>query len=156
MTNTKRIVIIALVVAAAAGAFFLKDREAESSLEAVPLDQAGAPVNAAPEQTATLSDEDMAGKPRLICLGAERCVPCRMMVPVREALAEEYPDTLAIQFVDVWQDRSAGQRYSIRMIPTTIFMDADGDELYRQEGFMDKEAIVTRFEALGIDLAGDT
>ncbi len=154
MNNTTRVIIVALVVAAAAAAFYLKDGGDASNLEAVPLEEAGGSRNATPATTTSADLAALEGKPRLVCLGAERCVPCRMMVPVREALAESYPDTLGIQFVDVWQDRAAGQRYGIRMIPTTIFMDADGEEQYRQEGFMDKDTIVAKFEELGIALDG--
>ena len=156
MNNTTRVIIIALVAAAAAAAFYLKDRDDASQFEAVPLDVAGSPQETASADAATTDSAALEGKPRLVCLGAERCVPCRMMIPVRQALAETYPDTLGIQFVDVWQDRAAGQRYNIRVIPTTIFLDADGEEHYRQEGFMDKETIVAKFKELGIDLEANT
>ena len=155
MNTITRVIIIALVAVAAAAALYFKQHPGDATLDAVSLDLLedgdGAPRTA----TTDLDAASVAGKPRLVCFGAERCVPCRMMIPVREALAETYPDTLSIQFVDVWQDRSAGQRYNIRMIPTTVFVDADSKERYRQEGFLDKQTIVAKFKELGIDLEGD-
>lgn len=154
MNNTARVIIIALVVVAAAGAWYFKEQPGDANLDAVPIDSLGNGSNAPLSAENTPDATPGPGIPRLVCFGAERCVPCRMMVPVREALAETYPDTLSIHFVDVWQDRTAGQRYNIRMIPTTIFVDAEGKERYRQEGFLDKETIVAKFSELGIDLEG--
>ncbi len=150
MNNTTRVIIVVLVAAAAAGAFYMKDRDDASSMDAVPLSEAGSTAGGG----AVVNLTPLEGRPRLVCLGADQCVPCRMMSPVREALAESYPDTLGIQFIDVWRDRAAGQRYNLSMIPTTIFMDADGEEKYRQTGFMDKDTIVAKFEELGINLEG--
>ena len=159
MTTPIRILIGVALLTAIGGVFYLKNTGGNSALEDVPLPVADATVNSASagagtaEVTPVAALADDTGKAKLMCFGAERCVPCRMMIPVRQALAEEYPDTLAIEFVDVWQDRSAGAKHNIRVIPTAIFFDAEGEELYRQEGYMDKETIVARFTEHGVHLA---
>ncbi len=155
MNTITRVIIIAVVVVAAAAALYFKEHPGDAQHNAVPIETLGDETDASSAAETTLESAMKPGVPRLVCFGAERCVPCRMMIPVREALAETYPNTLSIHFVDVWQDRSAGQRYNIRMIPTTVFVDADGKERYRQEGFLDKQTIVAKFKELGIDLEGD-
>jgi thioredoxin 1 len=54
--------------------------------------------------------------------------------------------------VDVWENPKAGQPYGIKMIPTQIFYDAAGKELFRHEGFFSKEDILAKWKELGVNL----
>jgi thioredoxin 1 len=91
--------------------------------------------------------------PRLVDLGAKKCIPCKQMVPVLAALTTEYAGQLEVVFIDVWQNRAAGSQYGIRLIPTQIFYDATGQELFRHEGYWSKEAILAKFKELGVELS---
>lgn len=88
--------------------------------------------------------------PRLVDLGAGRCIPCKAMAPILEGLKVEYAGRMEVVFIDVWKDRDAGEAYGIHMIPTQIFFSADGKELARHEGFMGKEEILARWKAVGV------
>ena len=90
--------------------------------------------------------------PRLLDLGAGKCIPCKMMVPVLDELKTTYAGKLDVVFIDVWENQQAGQQYGIRMIPTQIFYDADGKELFRHEGFFAKEDILAKWKELGVEL----
>lgn len=90
--------------------------------------------------------------PLLIDIGAKQCIPCKMMAPILEELKREYAGVLNVQFIDVWENPNAGQKYRIRAIPTQIFYDASGRELYRHMGFMSKEQILNAFKEFKIDL----
>lgn len=90
--------------------------------------------------------------PLLIDIGAKQCIPCKMMVPILEELQRDYSESVKVEFIDVWVNRSAGQKYGIRAIPTQIFYDASGKELYRHMGFMSKEQIIRVFKELGIEI----
>lgn len=113
---------------------------AEKSASAVPAD-------AAEEQTEPL--------PKLLDLGAGKCVPCKMMKPTLDELKAEYADRFETVFIDVWENQDAGAQYGIRMIPTQIFFDADGNELFRHEGFMSKEDILAKWQELGFDFSNE-
>ncbi len=91
--------------------------------------------------------------PRLLDLGAGKCVPCKMMTPILDELKETYAGQLAVDVIDVWEDQAAGQQYGIRMIPTQIFFDAQGNELFRHEGFISKEDILKKWAELGYAFA---
>jgi len=91
--------------------------------------------------------------PKLVDLGATKCIPCKMMAPILEELAKEYKGELEVQFIDVWENQKAGQEYGIRAIPTQIFYDAKGKEFFRHEGFFAKEDILAKFKEQGIKLA---
>jgi thioredoxin 1 len=72
------------------------------------------------------------------------------MAPILEELEKEYKDRAAIVFIDVWQNPEEGRKYRIRSIPTQIFYDKEGKEVYRHEGFFDKASIVAKLEQLGV------
>ncbi len=91
--------------------------------------------------------------PRLVDLGAGKCIPCKMMAPILEELKAELAGRLQVDFIDVWENPDAGKEYRIRLIPTQIFYDAAGNELYRHEGFMSKEDILAKWKEFGVDLA---
>jgi thioredoxin 1 len=90
------------------------------------------------------------GKVTMVDIGAKKCIPCKMMAPIMEELEKEYKDRAAIIFVDVWENPAAGKQYRIQLIPTQIFYTAEGKEVLRHEGFMDKAAIVAELEKLGV------
>ncbi len=88
--------------------------------------------------------------PRMLELGSVNCIPCKMMVPVMEALKQEYPGRLNVDFVDVMANPAAGEKYQIQSIPTQILFDASGREVFRHIGFWPKEEIVAKFKELGL------
>ena len=93
-----------------------------------------------------------AGLPLLVDLGANKCVPCKAMVPVLADLRREKAGKLQVEFVDVWADPEAAEKFKVQILPTQLFLDASGREVARHEGFMSKEAILGRWRELGISL----
>ena len=89
--------------------------------------------------------------PKLLDLGSKKCIPCKKMAPILEQLREEYKSRLSVEFIDVWKDPSAKEPYNIRLIPTQILFDTEGNEVWRHEGFISKEDLKTVFtEKVGI------
>jgi thioredoxin 1 len=94
-----------------------------------------------------------AALPRLVDLGAGKCIPCKRMAPILEALKLDYAGTVNVQFIDVWKDPAAGKPYGIRLIPTQVFFDRTGRERFRHEGFFGREDIERIFkDSLGVVL----
>ena len=89
--------------------------------------------------------------PTLVDLGKGTCIPCKKMKPILEELKIEYQGKAMVEVIDLRYDRGAGLIYGIRLIPTQIFYDAEGNEVYRHEGFMDKQSIVKKFAEMGVD-----
>jgi thioredoxin 1 len=92
------------------------------------------------------------GTVTMLDIGADKCIPCKMMAPIMKELEEEYQGKAAIIFIDVWKHPEQAPKFRIRAIPTQIFYDKDGKEVQRHEGFMDKKAIVAVLEKLGVKL----
>ena len=137
--NTKNIAIVGSVVVAAAAIVFLKQGK-QVPPPAGPAAQAG--VEASAPQGKAL--------PRLVDLGAGKCIPCKMMKPVLDELKATCAETFKTEFIDVWENPDAGKQYGINLIPTQIFYGADGKELFRHEGFYSKEDILGKWKEFGV------
>jgi len=105
---------------------------------------AGTTGAAAPAKAAT---------PRLVDLGAGRCIPCKQMAPILEQLRNEYAGRFDVVFIDVWKAPDAANPYRIRVIPTQVFYDGNGKELFRHEGFYSREQILGKWREFGFAFA---
>ncbi len=130
-----KVAIILILVLAVLAAFYLRSKTTSS----------GGSDNA---QTSSFES----GLPRLVDLGAEKCIPCKMMAPILDELRDEYKDKLDVVFIDVNKNRNAIQEYEIDLIPTQIFYDASGNELFRHVGFFSKEEILDKWKEFGVEL----
>jgi thioredoxin 1 len=92
----------------------------------------------------------VSGKPTVIDLGARTCIPCKKMAPILESLATEYRGRAGVLFIDVHENGAAAHQFKVQMIPTQIFFDAQGKEVKRHVGFMDKPDILKELKALGV------
>lgn len=115
------------------------------------MPQSIASEGAKPASEASQGVAQKARLPRLVDLGADKCIPCKMMAPILEELKSEHAGKLEVVFIDVWKDPEKGREYGIRVIPTQIFYDTDDNEFYRHVGFFSKEDILKTFREKGIN-----
>lgn len=144
-----------IVLAVAVVCVMIAKNAGKKPLDASPM-VGGAPAAAEASAVPTMALEPVQqGKalPRLVDLGATKCIPCKMMAPILEELKKTYSGRMDVQFIDVWQNPDAGKKYGINVIPTQIFYDAAGKELFRHEGFFGKDDILAKWKELGVDLS---
>lgn len=84
----------------------------------------------------------------MVDLGADNCVPCKLMAPIIKKLESEYEGKAAIVFIDVWKDPDQAKKFGIRVIPTQVFYGKGGKEHYRHVGFMSEEEIKEQLDTL--------
>ena len=86
----------------------------------------------------------------LVDLGAKTCIPCKLMAPILEELRKEYKGRAEVIFIDVWDQANEGKArdFKVLTIPTQIFYDKQGEEVYRHIGFLDKKSMVAKLEEL--------
>ena len=87
----------------------------------------------------------------MIDLGAKKCIPCKMMAPILARLEKAYEGKADIIFIDVWENRQQAPRFKIRSIPTQIFFNEKGEEVYRHVGFLDEKSIVEQLTKMGAE-----
>jgi thioredoxin 1 len=148
-----RIVIVVASVAVIVGAVVLNqgrcanepNNNSQPAAQAAPASGGTTESTAPPTATAKL--------PKLLDLGATRCIPCKMMAPILEQLKKDYAGRLAVEFIDVWENPNAAKQYKIDLIPTQIFYNDSGKELFRHVGFYGREDILAKWKELGVNLS---
>ncbi|MCE5276480.1 MAG: organomercurial lyase [Planctomycetaceae bacterium] len=110
----------------------------------------------AADQAATAPADSGGALPKLLDLGSKSCIPCKMMAPILDELKKDYAAKFAVEFVDVGMKENLpiARKHGIRLIPTQIFLDKDGKELWRHEGFLGKDDILAKWKELGYESAG--
>lgn len=85
-------------------------------------------------------------------LGSVRCIPCQMMQPVMKSVEKKYGDQIAVLFYDVWrpEERHYALEYKIRVIPTQVFLDHTGTEIFRHEGYFPEPELDQFLQSAGL------
>ena len=145
MKTMWKAVLVTTLIAAIAAVVALKERSGNEQAPPPATEGVAASVVPPAEASQTL--------PRLVDLGADKCIPCKKMMPILAELKTEYADQFQVEFIDVWKNPAAGEPYGIKVIPTQIFYDASGQERFRHVGFFSKEDILAKWKELGVELA---
>jgi len=129
---TLKIVVVLLILLGLGGMYFLKAQ------------------NKTPETG--VPDTQKETFPALVDYGSKECKPCKAMVPVLEALEKEYEGKVRVEFIDVKvaENRNKVVKADIKLIPTQILFDSEGKEVYRHEGFIEKEELEKVFKEKGL------
>lgn len=132
-----KILIPVLIVGAIAGVYFIKNKDGVAELPDVRAE--------ADEETETdetiegeffelhvkeeidLKELKSYGLPIMIDFGADSCVPCKQMEPVLEKLNKELHGKAIVLFVDVWKYQDLAADFPVRVIPTQVFIDSEGN-----------------------------
>jgi len=85
-------------------------------------------------------------------LGSVNCIPCKQMQPVMKAIEEKYGDQINVIFYDVWKEdqKKYSKQYGIKLIPTQVFLDANGKEFHRHEGYYPEAEIDKILQGKGL------
>jgi thioredoxin 1 len=90
------------------------------------------------------------GRPTLVDFGANSCVPCRQMRPILKEVSKEYAEKAAVLVIDVYKYQNLAREHKIQLIPTLVFFDSKGTEVFRHMGVMEKEKIVAKLKEIGM------
>ncbi|WP_075353365.1 co-chaperone YbbN [Desulfovibrio sp. DV] len=91
------------------------------------------------------------GMVTVVDLGAKTCIPCKMMVPVLDAMEKQYQGKASVVFIDVRENPAQAPKFGIKTIPTQIFYDKNGKETYRHEGYLDQKPFAEMIDKLLAD-----
>ena len=98
-----------------------------------------------------LDELPVKGMVTMIDLGRETCTQCKMMAPILERLEKGYRGKAAIVFINLLDYPEQQYRYKLKALPTQIFFNPEGEEVYRHVGFMSEEAIVAQLNKMGVE-----
>jgi thioredoxin 1 len=84
-------------------------------------------------------------KPVLVDFWADWCVPCHMVSPVVEEIAQEKAGRLAVAKLNVDDNPQTARQFGVMSIPTLILFK-DGEEKARVVGARGKDAILREID----------
>ncbi len=105
----------------------------------------------ASENTLELTDGNFeqevlnADVPTLVDFWAEWCMPCKMLAPVLDELADEYAGQVKIGKVDTDSNRDISMKFGISAIPTLILIK-DGEVVKKFVGLQQKADLKTAID----------
>ena len=156
-TPLRLFAVAAALAALITGCSRKSEAAASASAPAAPNETANVPAPPPAPAPAASTEQRAPEKrlPRLVDIGAGTCIPCKMMAPILAELKRSRAHEFETVFVDLNHEREKGLGYGIRVIPTQIFFDERGRELFRHEGFISKEDILRTWSGFGyhFDLA---
>ena len=89
------------------------------------------------------------GKPMVVDFGSNSCLPCRQIRPILKEIEKEYTGKAQILVLDVYKYQDLAKEYRVQLIPTLVFFDKGGKEVFRHVGAWDKDSIVTKLKESG-------
>lgn len=106
----------------------------------------------APANSAAQHRSNGVAKITFVELGSVNCVPCRAMQPVMHSIAQKYGEQIQVVFYDVWTpaQQHYARDFNIRLIPTQVFLDQNGNEILRHQGFFAEEEIDRFLQTQGL------
>ncbi len=104
------------------------------------------PANTGEDLTKALKS----GKPVLADFGANKCIPCRQIRPILREIGKEYGGKAHVIIIDVWEMPQLAREYRIQLIPTLVFWDTSGKEVFRRSGAWDKNSMVEKLKEAGM------
>jgi thioredoxin 1 len=91
----------------------------------------------------------LGGKPVLVDFGSNKCIPCRQLRPILKDVAQEFSGKVQVLIIDVFQHQGVAREHRIQLIPTLVFFNAQGKEIFRRSGVWDKGSIARKLNEAG-------
>jgi thioredoxin 1 len=97
-----------------------------------------------------IADDDY--KIEFVELGSVKCIPCKKMQPIMRSIEKKYGGQVKVTFYDVWEDNAPAKKFGIKLIPTQVFLNAEGKEIMRHQGFFAEEEIDKFLQSQGLTI----
>lgn len=89
-------------------------------------------------------------RPALYEFGAKTCIPCIQMKQVMAELTTSHGSQVEFRMVYADEEKDLFRQYSIILIPTQVFLNAEGKEVDRHVGALTKEDVLKKLKELNL------
>jgi thioredoxin-like negative regulator of GroEL len=142
------ILVLAASLALFAGGFCgCSDKQADTAEQPASEDQTVTPnptgTTAASAAEKALAEAKAASMPVLLNFHSTKCIPCIEIEKVIKEVEPEYAGRAAFIVVDVYDasEQDLCNQYGIQTIPTTVFLDANGQIVKVYTGVIDADSM---------------
>jgi thioredoxin 1 len=87
-------------------------------------------------------------KPAILDFGRGLCANCKLMEQILGKIQERYGDQVEVRFLYIDKDEPLFRQYRIVIVPTQVFLDASGKEVFRHSGIFPLELLEQRLREL--------
>ncbi len=106
------------------------------------------------EVTTPVEVKTVAKLPKMVDFWSPTCPPCKAMLPILAELREEYAHAFELVKIDVSkaENQNLAIQNQIKYIPTQIFYDVNGKQIFRHTGYYSKTQILDKWKELGYEM----
>jgi thioredoxin 1 len=76
------------------------------------------------------------------------CPICREAEMIIQEVGKEFPGQFAVRRVYIGEEPNLFRRYKVAIVPTQVFVDTAGREVFRHEGVFPKDKLVQKLREL--------
>ena len=87
--------------------------------------------------------------PQMVEFFSPSCSHCQRMMPIVDRLRQQLQGTVEIVAIDINKDGKAANKYNVAAIPTFVFLNAAGKEIFRHVGEYPEGELQAKLQELG-------
>jgi len=87
-------------------------------------------------------------RPTILEFSRERCPMCEYMEDVLVQFKAKYGDQIEVRLVHIEPDENLFKQYKVAFVPTQVFLDASGKEVFRHTGLYTLQELVRKLKEL--------
>ena len=85
-------------------------------------------------------------KPAIYEFGRKLCPVCQKMAVVLKDVEAKYPGQIILRFLYIETEEPLFREYGVSFVPTQVFLDAAGQEVFRHEGPLSEKELVAKLK----------
>jgi len=86
--------------------------------------------------------------PEILEFDRKFCPVCKQSEAIIQAVQAKFPGQFTVRRLYIDEDESLFRRYRVAIVPTQIFLDASGREVFRHEGLFPQEKLLAKLREL--------
>ena len=90
--------------------------------------------------------------PKMWDFGSTNCMPCKAMKEILDPMMVDYKGKVDIRIINVYEETELTKQFRIVTIPTQVFIDAQGKEIFRHIGVYPRDSIEAKFREFGMPI----
>jgi thioredoxin 1 len=88
------------------------------------------------------------GRPTILAFERKGCHICHQVEMILKEVQERYPGQFEVRRLFIDEEEPTFRRYHVVIVPTQVFVDPAGQEVFRHEGVLPKDELIKKLREL--------